>query len=331
MACSASDMGSSTGRRVTSDTASRSGEVAKFEQDRQAILAMAGTYRVKFDFTETVPFVAGYKLKDHYEAGAHEVVRVIEDRGYFISLQHILVVGDKEKFPVKHWRQDWAYEPDSVLVYIGGNAWERRDLSAQESRGKWSQTVYQVDDSPRYGAVAAWNHENGVSEWEPAATWRPLPRRDATKRDDYQVVDAVNRHAITPTGWVHEQDNTKLVLRGKPQSLVREIGVNSYVRDDTFDAGIADRYWAETKDYWALVRQAWSDMERQHRTFGLTIQGEPEALYQELLGLAESVRNGEKTVAAAGAEARDVIARFTTVDVGDLMSRISTKVTESHY
>lgn len=297
-------------------------EAEKFERDRQAILAMAGTYRVTFDFTETVPFVAGYVLKEHYEAGAHEVVRVIEDRGDFISLQHILVVGGDEKFPVKHWRQDWAYEPENVLVFIGGNAWEKRQLDAGEVRGKWSQTVYQVDDAPRYGALAAWNHDNGLSEWEPDAEWRPLPRRDATKRDDYHVVEAVNRHAITPMGWVHEQDNAKLVLTGKPHVLVREVGVNHYLRTDDFDVSVADRYWAETRDYWALVRQEWTRLSEEHKAFGLTLQGEPEALYQELLGLAESVRDGGKTVAAAGAEARAVIAAYTTTKVGALESRL---------
>ena len=32
---------------------------SNFEQDRQSILAMAGDYKVTFDFTETVSFVEG--------------------------------------------------------------------------------------------------------------------------------------------------------------------------------------------------------------------------------------------------------------------------------
>ena len=32
----------------------------------------------------------------------------------------------------KHWRQDWQYQPASVLTFIGGNAWEMRPVSAAE-------------------------------------------------------------------------------------------------------------------------------------------------------------------------------------------------------
>ena len=59
---------------------------ASFEQNRQSILAMAGDYKVTFDFTETVSFVDGYELKEPKLSGGHESVRVIEDRGDFISL-----------------------------------------------------------------------------------------------------------------------------------------------------------------------------------------------------------------------------------------------------
>ena len=36
-------------------------ERAKYEQDREAILAQQGDYRVRFDFIETVGFTADYK------------------------------------------------------------------------------------------------------------------------------------------------------------------------------------------------------------------------------------------------------------------------------
>lgn len=132
--------------------------------------------------------------------------------------------------------------PDRVLVYVGGNAWRNRRVTAAEAEGKWAQIVYQVDDSPRYGALAAWSHDRGVSQWEPPAEWRPLPRRDATNRDDYNAIDGVNRHAITPFGGVHEQENSKLILTGgEPRVLEREIGVNGYRRSDGVDARVAER------------------------------------------------------------------------------------------
>ncbi len=311
--------------RADRTTAQSAGEAREaFRKDREAILSMAGNYRVTFDFRETVALAEGYELKAPKLSGGDEVVRVLEDRGDFISMQHILVVGGDEKFPVKHWRQDWIYEPESVLVFVGGNAWEKRPLSPEERKGKWAQIVYQVDDAPRYGALAAWEHENGNSSWTPPAEWRPLPRRDATTRDDYHAIKAVNRHVITPDGWVHEQDNTKLVLdEGEPYALAREVGVNTYRRFDAFDVSVAENYWAETAAYWAAVREEWTRMETENEAFAITLVGEPEELYFEILGLAEAYRNDEKPLAEASADARGVIADYTETDIGSLGSRLN--------
>ncbi|WP_084420055.1 DUF6607 family protein [Henriciella litoralis] len=295
-----------------------------FELDRDAILAMAGNYDVTFDFRETVALTDGYELKEPKLSGGYEIVRVIEDTGDFISLQHILVVGDEgEEFPIKHWRQDWTYEPTEVLSFIGGNAWEMRPVPTGESEGQWAQEVYQVDDSPRYGAVAAWTHDNHVSQWTPPAEWRPLPRRDMTAREDYDTVLAVNRHTITPFGWVHEQTNSKLVLDEDPNVLVREIGVNTYRHFDDFPVAVGEDYLAATSDYWAGVRGAWEALEDSGSPFGLTMQGEPEALYQPLLELAGEVEDGTKSTDEAISEASDVIETYTTHEIGTLADRVS--------
>ena len=303
------------------DTASQE----KFEQDRQSILAMAGNYRVTFDFIESVSFVDGYELKDRKLSGGDEMVFVVEDSGDYISLQHILVVGGDDKFPVKHWRQDWYYEPESVLVYVGANAWEKRPVSAAETKGKWSQVVYQVDDAPRYGALGAWTHDNGVSQWTPPREWRPLPRRDATTRDDYHVVNAVNRHAITPHGWVHEQDNSKLILTGEPQTLVREIAINTYKNFDDFELNVGSDYWEATEDFWAGVRAEWTKIETENTSFGLTVQGEPEEVYMQILGFAGFIVAGEMTTQEALSEARAVITEYLTTDIGALTDRLPAK------
>lgn len=291
-------------------------ESTKITRDRQAILAMQGDYKVSFDFTETVPLQAGYKLKNPKLSGGHEAVRVIRDEPGFISLQHILVVGGDKKFPVKHWRQDWVYEPAYVYDFIGFNSWKKRNLSASERKGKWAQFVYQVDDSPRYSAAAEWTHENGVSSWASPQNMRPLPRRDMTTRDDYHGMMAMNRHVITPFGWVHEQDNTKLILTGEtPQALVREVGINTYQKSDDFEVNIADEYWASTKDYWAGVRDVWSKMEAENKAFGLTIQGEPEALYMPILEMTDKVEEEGLSISEAVLEAAAVIETYTTQDI----------------
>ncbi|MEM7640112.1 MAG: DUF6607 family protein, partial [Pseudomonadota bacterium] len=290
---------------------------AQFEQDRESILAMVGDYKVTFDFTETVSFVDGYELKEPKLSGGHESVRIVEDRGDFISLQHLLVVGpDESPFVVKHWRQDWQYEPARVLTFVGGNAWEWRDVPATERAGSWSQTVYQVDDAPRYGAVGPWAYEDGIAEWTPPKEWRPLPRRDMTTRDDYHAVDAVNRHVVTPWGWVHEQDNSKLMLDGAPQVLVREVGVNTYRAFDDYSVEAAEDYWAGTADYWAGIRAHWASIEASNDRFAITIKGETEPLYMPLLTLATEVNDGEKDLDQALVEARAVIDSFVTPEIG---------------
>ena len=256
-------------------------DAAQYQADRDAILAMVGNFSVTFDFIETVSFDKDYELNDRAKSGGDEIVRIIQDDGDFISLQHTLVVGGK--------------------------------------------------DAPRYGAVGAWKHENGVSSWEPSEEWRPLPRRDATKRTDYHAVDAINIHTITPAGWVHEQINTKLVLSGEPHALVREIGVNTYTRNDDFEVAVGDDYWTATKDFWAEIRDEWTRIETENPRFGLTIQGEPEDLYMKILDLAEPVEKGEKTSAAAAAEARIIIGDFTTTDIGALQSRIEATASGDEY
>jgi len=313
-----------TGIRTVGQTQSGAVEAEKFAQDRKAILAMAGDYHVTFDFRETVALTPGYELKKPKVSGAEEIVRVVEDRGDFISLQQILVMkfGD-EVYVTKHWRQDWQYEPASVLVFIGGNAWKTRPVSEAERAGKWSQTVYQVEDSPRYGAVGAWTHTNGVSQWTPPAEIRPLPRRDMTTRKDYDAVLAVNRHTITPFGWVQEEDNSKLVLRGEPHVLAREIGVNTYRRSTEVEKA-GDAYWSATGAFWAAIRKEWARLEASAPDgFGLTVQGEPEPLYDPILTLADDVQAGKVTTEAAIAEALKVMARFTTTDIGTLAQRLA--------
>lgn len=298
---------------------------AKFERDRQSILAMAGDYKVSFDFIETVSFDENYVVIPPKISGAEEVVRVIEDRGDFISLQHILVAthGDVT-FPIKHWRQDWQYEPARILSFIGGNAWAWRDVPAGERTGKWSQTVYQVDDAPRYSAVAAWTYEMGAPTWAPPHEWRPLPRRDMTTRNDYHTINAVNRHVITPLGWVHEQDNDKVILSsGAPVLLAREVGVNTYERDSDFAVEVALDYWAGTADFWAEVRDEWARISNENSQFGLTIQGESEALYTPLLELASEVAEGKMPLSDAGPKGRAIVRAFVTFDLPSLADRVA--------
>lgn len=292
--------------------ASPAAKAETFEADRAAILAMAGAFEVTFDFRETVAVAPGYALKDPYRTGAKEVIRVIADEGRFISLQHLLIVGKDKPMVVKHWRQDWVYEPTDVTIYKGAGVWSREPVSAADRKAAWSQTVYQVDDSPRYGGVARWRHEEDASTWASNRVWRPLPRRDATKRDDYDVVECVNRHTILAWGWAQEEDNAKRALvEGEPYTLAREVGVNSYVKSKDVRAEVADAYWAQTKGFWAEVRAAWAALDSGGASYFIEDDPEGARLYMPLLALADALAKGDKSEAEAVAEARKTIAART--------------------
>lgn len=286
------------------------------ERDRQSILAMAGDYRVRFDMRETVPFQADYKPLEPKLSGGHESVRVIEDRGGFISLQHMLVVEGDDRKPavIKHWRQDWTWEPREVIVYESSGRWKLKPVSAAGRKGAWSQTVWQTDDSPRYGGVGRWTYDHGVARWESGETLRPLARRDAIRHPVYTWYVGVNRHALTPRGWVHEQDNAKVGVRdGKPVTYVHEVVVNTYDRFSGYPTAAADAYWAATRDYWARVREAWAEAARS-RAGVVAVREEADrgsVTGPRLMELADEVAERKLALTAAVAEARTLIARET--------------------
>lgn len=187
------------------------------ERDRAAIRGMAGEYAVSFSFQENLALTEGYKPRDRYEVDGTELVLLIEDTPARIALQHLLVTGPaSDPRVIKHWRQDWTFQDRELLEYRSGGVWYRKTLLAEQVRCTWSQAVFQVNDAPRYEGWGPWRHADGTSSWTSNETWRPLPRREYTERDDYDVVIGFNRHVMTPTGWAHEQDNTKVVLRGAP-------------------------------------------------------------------------------------------------------------------
>ena len=123
---------------------------------------------------------------------------------------------------------------------------------------------------------------------------------------------------------MHEQDNTKLILSGDaPQALVREVGVNTYVHADDLQADVAMDYWNKTKDLWATVRAEWTRLEKDTDGFGLTVQGEPEEIYMQILGVATGLVDGDTTLAEAKEDAVQIIADYTATDLKPLRARLA--------
>lgn len=231
--------------------------------DRLAILSMAGTYDVTFDFTENFAIAPDYEIKSKpYHEKALEVVIVAEDTPERIALQHLLVVSEGGRSHViKHWSQIWTWQDTVLLDYAGSegdDVWQRREVKPEEAKNRWSQLVTSVDDTPRYEALGAWVHHGGESTWTGEPTRRPLPRREYEKRDDYDYLIAINRHTITATGWVHTQDNRKVVDRaGHVQVLSAETGLNQYTRSENELASVATQWWEKNQTIWGDIRNFW--------------------------------------------------------------------------
>ena len=270
-----------------------------FEKDRLAILAMAGPYRVDFEFLETVGFSENYQRDRPYQSWGTEYVYVVEDKPDFISLQHLMVMYFKqddgsisEPMVMKHWRQDWTYEDDELLVYDYNNQWKKQSVSDEDRKGRWSQAVFQVDDSPRYESIGRWYHNGSFSAWRGDRTTRPLPRREYSVRDDYDVLIGYNRHTINRFGWVHEQENWKKALNADGSSkeyLAKEEGMGRYRRIIGTDFTPGDDYMKVAGPFWSDVRKAWNKVFDEHARLKLDKSKDKQPLFMPLFGYAQEV------------------------------------------
>ena len=301
----------------------QSTELTRLDRDRQAILAMAGSYRTSFDFIETVGFTPQYEPRAPYQSWGTERVYVVASEPDFISLQHIIVMHFASEdgtlsapMVVKHWRQDWQYQDTAVHAFQGNGAFERQGLDATETADTWTQTVYQVDDSPRYEAIGRWTHTQGVSFWQSDDRRRPLPRREFSVRDDYQTLFGSHRITITPHGWTQEEDALKLVLddRNNPRFeqpyLAREAGLSRYDRIVGYDFNAGDEYWRDTGPFWSRVRDYWTTLYRNESAFHFVKSVEGVPLFMAMFNMADESFD---TVEQMDAAIADTLSRYVTV------------------
>lgn len=255
-------------------------------KDQKAIKNMCGCYEVTFNFAETFNYSKDslYKPSKTKIAKGLEWAQLVEDEKNKISIQHLLIVGKPSKrFIVKHWRQDWLYENTDFYMYNGNNVWNYVKKPKSAVKKQWTQKVYQVDDSPRYEGSGTWVHIDGKSFWE-NTTDAPLPRREYTKRSDYNVTVRGNRHEITNYGWVHDQDNDK-VLRatGKTDVLIaKEKGYNIYVKVADSKCKAAQDWWKKNTTKWDKVRTKWNEVYNRNTNLSLKNKVDNKVLYKHL-------------------------------------------------
>lgn len=258
----------------------------KKEKDVESIKKMCGCFEVTFKFSETFHYSndTNYKPSKTKTSRALEWAQLVTDEEDSISIQHLLVVGESpNEFIIKHWRQDWYYQNKDFYVYNGNNTWMYEPKEASSVANQWTQKVYQVDDSPRYEGSGSWVHIDGKSYWE-SSTNAPLPRREYTTRSDYNIVRRGNRHEITSNGWVHDQDNKKIIRQENLEDtiLAEEKGYNTYVRVSDKKCESAKIWWKKNHDKWHIVRNVWNKVYAENKTLTLLNKVENKVLYKYL-------------------------------------------------
>lgn len=259
---------------------------SKKSKDSKAIKKMCGCFEVTFNFTETFNYSKDslYKPSRSKIAKGLEWAELIEDDKNKISIQHLLQVGNPAKpHIVKHWRQDWMYQNRDFYMFNGDNNWLYENKSKSNVKKQWTQKVYQVDDSPRYEGSGTWVHVDGKSYWE-NTTDAPLPRREYTKRSDYNVTERGNRHEITNYGWVHDQDNKKVIRKSGEADIIlaREKGYNTYVKVPDARCKAAQDWWKKNEAKWQSVRNKWAEVYGRNKDLSLEAKVENKALYKHL-------------------------------------------------
>tara|TARA_B100001093_G_scaffold236392_1_gene226452 strand:+ start:247 stop:1152 length:906 start_codon:yes stop_codon:yes gene_type:complete len=258
----------------------------KQRQDADAIKKMCGCYEITFNFAETFNYSNDplYKPSKTKVSKALEWAGLVTDERGKIQIQHILQAGNpSDPMIIKHWRQDWLFENTDLYMYNADNNWSFVQKTKSEVKGQWTQRVFQVDDSPRYEGSGSWMHVDGKSYWE-NITPAPLARREFTARNDYNILMRGNRHEITKYGWVHDQDNHKVIReKGKDDViLAKEKGYNTYVKVDDSRCTAAVNWWKENENKWRMIRSKWDEVYERNQDLTLESKVDNKPLYKHL-------------------------------------------------
>jgi Family of unknown function (DUF6607) len=282
---------------------------AQAPKDKPNVEKLCGCFDVEFKYAETFSPEPNYKYHDRDEiSGGTELVFPVEISDKKIVMQHLLVITDD--IIIKHWRETWTYEEPVIWKYKGDLQWEKEQLKPEDVKGKWTQSVWEVSDAPRYQGASNWVTTDGKTFWESTAD-APLPRREYSVRDDYNILRRTNRIILNDSGWVHDQDNQKIIREdGKDKLLVEEKGLNTYKRIDENRCNAAKKYWEKNKEYWTKVRNFWERYMSGNDTVEMkkSVDGRP--LPDFLFDLAKDYADGKIKPADIDAKIKSSIESF---------------------
>lgn len=255
-------------------------------EGKTAVDKLCGCFEVEFKYAETFSPDADYKYHEREETGGvAEMALPIEVSDKKIVIQHLLIVSPK--MIVKHWREEWTYENPVIWQYKGNRTWVKKILPVEAVKGKWTQTIWEVADEPRYQGFSQFVNLDGRLIWQSTAD-APLPRREYTTRNDYNILRRTNRIHITDSGYLHEQDNQKIIRNnGIDKLLVEEKGYNTYKRLEDKECAAAKAYWEINNDYWGRVRKIWTDYLATHNSISLKEKVDGKKLHEYLMEQAK--------------------------------------------
>ena len=253
---------------------------------------LCGCFEVEFKYAETFSPDANYKFHERETInGGLELVFSVEANNKKIVLQHLLVITDE--MIIKHWREDWTYENPVIWKYQGNKTWKKEIQKPEAVKGKWTQSIWEVSDEPRYQGTSEWINANGQNFWL-NTTDAPLPRREYSTRSDYNILNRTNRIIVNDSGYLHSQDNKKIIRgNGIDKLLVEEKGINSYVKRDDIKCAAAKIWWGKNKVYWEKVRSIWEEKIANISTIKLETKVNDKVLHEYLMAQAKDYAEGK--------------------------------------
>lgn len=286
---------------------------AQAPSDRNIIDKFCGCFEVSFKYAETFAPTSDYKFHEREEiGGTAELALPIEVSDKKIVIQHLLIVSPT--VIVKHWREEWTYENPVIWKYKGDRTWVKEIVPAEQVKGKWTQSIWEVADEPRYQGFSQFVNLDGKTIWQ-NTTDAPLPRREYSVRSDYNILKRTNRMNIGDNGYVHEQDNQKIIRNnGADKLLVEERGLNTYKRLDDKECTAAKDYWEKNKGYWSKVRKVWADYLNTHDVISLKNKIDNKLLHEYLLAQAKDYEAKKISDAEIDGRIKTEINRFIGQD-----------------
>ena len=99
-----------------------------------------------------------------------------------------------------------------------------------------------------------------------------------------------NRHEITDYGWLHEQDNQKVIREQEgDKELAWEKGWSTYTKVNDKKCQPAKDWWKENHEFWNDVRSVWGEVFRTKETLAINMNVDNNIMFMRFFSLGNEV------------------------------------------